>query len=108
MCVGIGPSLPGSDFQLQDSLAMKLTTIKIKKKNKNQTSFDTCPSSDLDSLHPWHHGSEVKIKETHYVKLILLKGMPAAMMIINKSLLTDDYRFQTHILWKSHLEFIII
>lgn len=53
MCVGIGPSLPGSDFQLQDSLAMKLTTIKIKKKtNKNQTSFDTCPSSDLNSSHP--------------------------------------------------------
>lgn len=30
--MGIGHSLPGSDFQLQDSLAMKLTTIKIKKK----------------------------------------------------------------------------
>lgn len=36
MCVGIGPSLPGSDFQLQDSLAMKLTTIKIKKKKKTK------------------------------------------------------------------------
>lgn len=37
MCVGIDPSLPGSDFQLQDSLAMKLTTIKIKKKKQTKT-----------------------------------------------------------------------
>lgn len=35
--MGIGPSLPGSDFQLQDSLAMKLTTIKIKKKKQTKT-----------------------------------------------------------------------